>query len=250
MEPQMYRSLIELENHHWWFLGRRTIARWVFKKAQLPENAQILDVGTGAGGNMVTLADYGQVHGVEYEPTVRDHALKRGIGPVEHGKLPHEFPYGDKKFDLMTMFDVLEHIEEDAQTLKAMYERLNTGGYVYINVPAYKWMMSDHDRLNHHKRRYTCREIRALFKQAGFEMVFINYSNFFLFPLLVAVRVLDYFTRPKTGEYRFTVGQGMPGPFMNKLLYFIMASERAIMNVPLPFGISIVALARKPVSKA
>lgn len=250
MEPQMYQSLIDLEHRHWWFLGRRKIAEWVLRKAELPPNTQILDIGTGAGGNMVTLAKYGQVHGVEYEPMVREHALKHGIGPVENGKLPHDLPYGNKRFDLITMFDVLEHVEEDMESMKAMYARLNPGGYVYINVPAFQWMMSDHDTLNHHKRRYSRTQIRALFEQAGFDLCFINHSNFFLFPILVLVRVVDFFARPESREYRFTVGQGMPSPFMNKLLYRIMISERAIMNLPLPFGISIVALARKPKNKA
>ena len=240
MEPQIYKELAEQEDSHWWFCARRAIAASLLKRFKLPPDAHILDAGCGSGGNLEMLAGFGKVYGFELDDASRANAKARNIGPIEAGKLSDAIPFG-QSFDLITLFDVLEHIKDDQAALNALANRLKPGGLLLINVPAFQFLFSRHDELHHHFRRYEWANLKRKIEAAGLEIRLMNYWNCLLFPVAAAARLAEKIHPP-----RHALGSGTPPPFINKLLTNLVSAERFLLpRLRLPFGISIMAVAIK-----
>ena len=245
MEQHIYHRMREIEDAHWWFAGRRAIVRQALMSLNLPRAANILDVGCGTGGNLGLLAQFGNAHGVELDDGAAALARERGIGQIKKGALPDAIPFAGKSFDLAVMLDVLEHIDDDEASLAALGRLLKPRGYLLITVPAFMFLWGPHDVEHHHKRRYVARRLRACLEGAGFEVEHLSYYNSLLFPAVAAVRVLERFlpSRSSAADLR------MPGKVTNKLLRGILSSERHIVSrMRIPFGISLIAIARKKCS--
>src|SRR4029077_81559 len=131
-------------------------------RLKLPPKPRILEIGSGTGGNLVMLSSFGQVSAVEMDASARSIALQKTDGrfDIRAGFCPGGIPFANEKFDLICLFDVLEHIEEDIATLVAVKGLLASGGRVLMTVPAQQWLWSAHDEFLHHKRRYAARELR------------------------------------------------------------------------------------------
>ena len=243
MEQSVYQEHIEQEESHWWFVARRSICWSFLSKIILPKEADILEAGCGSGGNLPMLAKLGNVFAFELSEKMLRYAKSRNIGIVEYGKLPQEIPFAGKKFDLITMFDVLEHIEDDSSALRELEKRLNSGGVLFLTVPALPCIFSQHDRLHHHFRRYTKQELINKLQQAGFSIDYINYWNFFLFPVALTTRVLYFFSNSTT-----SIGTKTPSAWLNYVLIRLVSVERFIMSrIHFPIGLSILVVARKNV---
>jgi SAM-dependent methyltransferase len=239
MDPKAYEQMASLEDRHWWFLGRRRILSRVIARIPLPPAACILEVGCGSGGNLEMLSQFGQVFAVERSEIALPIARARGIGVVAEGELPHRIPFGSQQFDLIALLDVLEHLEEDKAALEALTKRLKPSGYMVITVPAYPWLWSTHDELNHHKRRYTPEQLRSLLKSVGLETYIFTFFNSFLFPLAAGIRLAQ-----KSLRLRESQDLKMPLPWVNWLLAEIFAAEAYLIpKFPLPFGLSLLAVA-------
>lgn len=248
MRTDLYTEMARVEDTHWWFKGRRSLIRHVLKKAGLAPQAVILDAGSGTGGNLALLSEFGRLHAVEMEDTARAMANARGIVQVEAGHLPDAIPFGTQAFDLAVMFDVLEHVEQDYDTLVALHKRLAPGGKLLLTVPAFEFLWSEHDVIHHHKRRYSLAPLIRLVERAGYKVKFASYINFWLFPLIACVRVLDRLTAGKLMGKKHGANAELrvpPAP-VNSLLEAVFASERGLMDIMrLPFGVSIILLAQK-----
>jgi len=245
MELAAYSELVQQEQNHWWFIARRAITRALLNRANLPANAAILDAGCGSGGNLSMLASYGAVSAFEMSEFMYARAKERSIGRVEQGKLPEQIPFANEQFDLITMFDVLEHIENDSAALSTLSARLKTGGKMLITVPAFGWLFSRHDQLHHHFRRYSRRELQTKLQNSGLEIELINYWNCLLFPVAVATRLVDFLIS-KVSKGQNTIGTKTPAPPINKLLAKLVSAEKFIIpRLPLPCGLSLVVVARK-----
>lgn len=243
MDPQIYQEMIGQEDTHWWFRSRRSIVASLLDNITLPEHAKVLDAGCGSGGNLQLLASKGELYAFEMNDTAREHAKKRGIATIEAGKLPDAIPFAGINFDLIGLFDVLEHVEDDKSALRALTGRLNTGGILCINVPAYQWLFVRHDRLHHHFRRYSRSELIHKVKTAGLKVEFVSYWNCLLFPVAVLVRILDRFNVPKD----HTIGSRKPSGLLNELLFRLVSVEHFLIpRIRLPFGLSLIMIARKP----
>jgi SAM-dependent methyltransferase len=145
-------------------------------------------------------------------------------------------------FDVITMLDVLEHIEDDKGVLAELFKQTAPGGVVHLTVPAYQWLWSSHDTLNHHYRRYTRSQIVSLFSETGFEVMKASYFNALLFPMVALVRIAERF-----GLYKPKDNFGTSGSLLNRPLAFFFALERFLLRSGnLPFGVSIVCVARRP----
>lgn len=243
MDSVVYNEHIENEETHWWFVARRAITRHILDRVKLPKNAKILDLGCGSGGNLPMLAPYGsELFGSEMNDKVREHSIKRNIASVAYGKLPDEIPFADQKFDLIAMFDVLEHIEDDHAALAAAAGRLEKDGVLLITVPAFQFLFSRHDKLHHHFRRYSKNQLKEIVTAAGFKIELLNYWNFFLFPVTVFARILDLFCSAD----KPAIGTKIPSSPINKFLIKLVSAERFLIpSVPLPFGVSLILVARK-----
>ncbi len=243
MQPEVYLALARVEDQHWWFRARRAIATRILRGLELPDNPAILEVGSGTGGNLAMLSQFGRLFAMELNPEARALSDRRSVVKAEHGMLPDRIPFGSQQFDLITAFDVLEHIEPDLETLVALRARLATGGKLLITVPAFRFLWSPHDESHHHKRRYRLRPLIRLVERAGYRIILANYCNFWLFPMVAAARLLD---RRKGVRYQNGVQLSIPPAPFNWLLEAVFASERYLHEVVrIPFGVSIVLLAQK-----
>lgn len=241
MDQELFHEMARVEEHHWWFSGRRKIVESVIDSLHLPPDADIFEAGCGTGGNLEMLARHGRLYGAELDDTARQYAIQRGIGTIEPGRLPDQIPFAPRQFDLVVLTDVLEHIDDDSGSLRALYARLKPGGRLLITVPAFPFMWSHHDETHHHKRRYRRQNLVDVVSGAGFSVNFVSYYNVLLFPIVAGVRVLR--KSAKNGSEQLTT----PPEIFNRLLGALFSSERHVLgHVSLPFGVSLILLAQRP----
>jgi SAM-dependent methyltransferase len=242
MNADLFIEMAHIEENHWWFVARREILETVISKLPLPAVAKILDAGCGTGGNLYMLSRYGSVYGVEMDGTARDFATARQIGTIASGSLPDNLPFTEKSFDLVVIFDVLEHLDDDVESLRTLRSQLKPGGFLLVTVPAYRFLWSRHDEIHHHRRRYTARELRKTIENTGYNISKLTYFNMWLLPFMIASRIAQKLTSGSVAE-----GREVPGPLVNRVMRCIFASERLLLgSVSLPAGGSLLALARNP----
>jgi SAM-dependent methyltransferase len=241
MEKQLYQEMYNIEEKHWWFVGRRKILFEITKR-KIGKVGQVLDIGCGTGVNAKWLGELGEeVYGVEMSDEVIELAKKRTPNlKVIKGEFPNiEI---SERFDLITLFDVLEHFEDDSDALKKIGALLNPGGYAVFSVPAFPFLWSEHDELAHHKRRYTARELREKLIQAGFSPVRITYFNTFLFLPIFLFRLMRKLLGLRGGKTDFFMA---PEP-SNFLLAKLFGAERFFLRfTDFPFVVSLLAVVKK-----
>lgn len=246
MRADHYDAHYALERSHWWFTARRSIVLTLLERelraeAALARPLKLLDVGCGTGGMLPYLAKYGTVVGVEPAPVAVEYAARQPFD-VRLGGLPAELPFDTgEKFDVITLLDVLEHVEADLEALVNLRKLLQPGGRLLITVPAFQFLWSGHDVINEHKRRYRRDELVGKLTATGFHVRLISYCNFALFLPIAAVRLVKRQFR-EHDEQNPSLGI-VPKP-VNTLLHRLFASERHVIpRLPLPFGVSLIAVA-------
>ena len=241
MEHSAYLDMAAVEERHWWFAGRRRVLKAIIGRLGLKQNAAILELGSGTGGNFMFLSDFGQVTAVEMNETARGISRSRpGAADVHAGMLPDDLPLGDRKFDLVCMFDVLEHVEDDAGALRAARAHLAPKGVLLLTVPAYQALFGPHDEALHHKRRYEAAGLRARLQEAGLRVERLSFANAALLPVAWVLRWLD-----KLLQRQQATGSAVPAAPVNALLAAVFGAEAWILpHVSLPFGLSLIAVAR------
>lgn len=242
MERDVYERMAELEQGHWWFVARRRILadllpRWI----DAGRSPRILEAGCGTGGNLVMLSQLGQVVAFEPDDAARQLAQRHGDFEIRPGLLPHDIPYERGGFDMVAALDVLEHVDDDAASLKAMADCLRPGGHLVLTVPAFPALWSKHDERHHHKRRYRRRDLVERVAAAGLALSHVTFFNTWLLPLIALVRF---------GKKILRLGdkgdETMPPPMFNRLLTGLFSSERFVLRLmPLPIGVSLLVVARK-----
>lgn len=240
MEAAAYHSLRDLQDRHWWFVGRRSIvARLIRRFVRLPERPRILEAGCGYGGNLAMLGQFGEIDAFELDDDARAYASLHAPRQVAPGLLPDRIGFDGEQFDLIAMLDVLEHVEDDFGALLALRQRLGADGSIIITVPALPWLWSSHDAIHHHKRRYTRTGMDRLLRRAGYATVSIGYFNCLLFPLAMVQRLATQLTHA-TGK-----PDNMPWPWLNRLFGDLFRLERHIVGrIGMPIGLSLYAVAR------
>jgi SAM-dependent methyltransferase len=245
MDKDFYFQYAAVEDKHWWFVGRREILNRVICQLKLPENAKILEAGCGTGGNLRMLSRHGQVAAMELDEIACQFANQRQVTEVRLGSLPHRIPFTDE-YDLIVAFDVIEHLDDDNSALLALRSHLKPGGYLVITVPAYKFLWSHHDDINHHKRRYRLQGLISVVRKANFTLRYGSYFNTLLFPLVAGVRLLQKLLRIENKSNGSSSDLALPSQPINQFLSILFASERHFMGkIRLPFGVSALIVAQK-----
>ncbi|HEV7163750.1 MAG TPA: methyltransferase domain-containing protein [Solirubrobacteraceae bacterium] len=232
----------QAEDRHWWYRGRRTVLDVVVAGLGSSEPARILDAGCGSGRNMVELARHGSVTGIELSETSVALARDRGAGEVLAGSIL-EMPFAEDSFDLAVSLDVIEHLEDDLAALRELRRVVAPGGSLLVTVPAYQWLWSGHDEINHHHRRYTRRSLQRVAEQAGWHQTRTTYFNSLLLPVAIVLRVLD---RVNTKTTESSLDLWVPPEPLNWTLERPLALEAALIKRGgrIPAGLSLLAVFR------
>jgi len=169
MQLDLYDKTYDLENRYWWYIGRR----YIFNKLlgyffPSGRDKKIADIGCGTGGVMKMLAEHGEVLGLDIEPRALDFCRSKGFDNVELMKGFYDTGLPSESVDLVAMFDVLEHFEDDVKALREINRVLDRDGYVLISVPALKFLWSELDQVAHHFRRYTKKRAGVQASESGF----------------------------------------------------------------------------------
>ncbi len=239
MERATYDRMAEIDGAHWWFVGRRKIIAGLIERyAPARRPLRILEVGCGTGSNIALLQGYGTVDAIEPDDAARALSTRRTGIAVKGGYLPDGVALDDGAYDLIVLLDVLEHIPGDRAALGGLATKLAPGGRLLLTVPAAPWMWSAHDVAHHHHRRYTTRSLRETVEAGGFRLIRQSHFNTVLFPLIAAVRLAGRLTGRHGGD------DAMPGKAVNGALAGLFGAERYLVGrVPLPFGVSLAAVA-------
>jgi SAM-dependent methyltransferase len=245
MDPSLYPRMAEVEDAHWWFASRRAIVDRILDRLELPADAAILEPGCGTGGNFPMLARRGRLFAIDADQSAIGFARARGLAQIALGSLPDEIPFGDQLFDLVVMTDVLEHLDDQAGALRALRMRLRPGGWLLLTVPAMAWLWSDHDVTHHHRRRYGANELGSLVAAAGFDVTYLSYYNFLLFPVIAGARMLQRAKRPDRAAADGRHDLAMPPRAINSILQRVFSTERYLVgSARIPFGVSLIVIAR------
>jgi SAM-dependent methyltransferase len=239
MDRAAFDLMADAERDHWWFRGRRDVIATAIRRAKPPVGATVLDAGCGSGGNLELLAGFGALQAFEFDARARAIAIARGICDVQAGALPDAVPFANQRFDLVGLFDVLEHLDKPVDSLSALAARLAPAGAIVLTVPVIPALWGPHDVHHQHMRRYTNQLLRDHLTSAGLRVEYLTHFNTLLLPLAIAQRVRER-------VLGYSARNLVPGPWLNQALYRVFRSElRLLPNTSLPFGLSLLAIARR-----
>ena len=243
MQAHHYPILYEVEETHWWYVGRRRIIQSLVEKISPTlnnPNPRILDVGCGTGANLKMLAAHGSAAGVDISPQAVDFCHERGLDSVKLGAI-EQLPYESSSFELVTALDVVEHLDDDVAGLKEIRRVLVRDGRVLLFVPAFMFLWGVQDDVSNHRRRYTLPSLLKAVEAAGFSVEWSSYANIsFFLPVLVVRSVMRWLGLRASTEYGINIS------LMNKPFSALFAAERFILKRGrFPFGVSAVCIARR-----
>ena len=266
MRPLNYEVMFDVEDNHWWFVGRRAVvfsqiedalgatiadARAKLSTGTDPSQIErtgtralpglrVLDVGCGTGATMDHLKRYGMPHGIDLSELPLKFSRRRGHQRTLRASAT-ELPFESESFDLVTALDVIEHLDDDAQGLSEIRRVLKPGAPVVIFVPAFQSLWGPNDVQSGHRRRYRLNQLRSVVEEAGLRVERVSYANIAMFiPIWLGRKILTLLGRDEQAENRIN------HPTINNLLAKIFSSEAGwLRNHTLPFGVSIICVARK-----
>ena len=250
MQPREYDIMYNLETGYWWHTGMIAIMDQVLGPTLEP-GSKLLDIGCGTGAKMQMLARRCDVWGIDMHPRAIELCESRGLTNLSIADAT-ALPFDDGGFTHAICCDVLQNLDDDSAGVREAYRVLGPGGYYYVAEQAYPILRSQHDLSQGAFRRYTRSRLRNLMGEAGFDIERMTSVNTVLFPLMAAVRLVNKVLHPpskiKSEDSRSDL-RPLPGP-LNYALWSILEAERAVLKKhDLPFGFTILTLARKPGNK-
>lgn len=242
MEKNYYKNYFRLEKEHWLFKIRRKIFLYFIKK-HTKSTSRVFDFGCGSGYMVRELQKIGyDAYGVDFEEEAINYGLSSGIKNLKVGT-GNKIDHTDESFDLVTAFDVLEHLDNEQPTVRELTRILKPGGRIIISVPAYDWLWGIQDEVSHHFRRYTVKSLSRVFKEPReLKIVEKTYFNTFLFLPIAVVRLISKWFNIYNRESDFELG----GRVLNAIFYFIFNLEFYFLKfMSFPFGVSILFILEK-----
>ena len=232
-DPSFFEHLKNAEENHFWFHVRR---KWIFDRIRkfIPPPAKVLEVGCGTGNVSSFLEQKGySVTGCEFYTE----AIKLswpGFMIVQGNA--NNLPFTDKSFDIVGLFDVIEHFQDDLAPLKEACRVLREGGIIVITVPAREELWSWVDEVSFHKRRYTKEKIKKIFSELQLNTLSIEYMFMSLYVPMKCIRA-----KGRRSNHLFKINC-----LVNAILTRFFDVERIISKgLSLPVGTSLMAIARK-----
>jgi ubiquinone/menaquinone biosynthesis C-methylase UbiE len=239
MDSTLYELFFELEDDHWWFQGRKDLVLSFLGRYKPCPRPRILDVGCGTGGMLAEYAKFGRSVGIDSAVEAAHFCQLRGLDMVLASGM--HLPVADSSMDVISALDVIEHVDDDCAMLREMRRVCVPGGIVLLTVPAFQFLWSSHDDLNHHKRRYIRADLAQRLDATGLRPLKLSYYNSLLMPAAVARKYLLK-ARNHGSEGHL---ERLP-PALNAAFRRILAFERPILSrADLPVGASIICAATR-----
>jgi SAM-dependent methyltransferase len=237
VEREYSEAYGEIYRRHWWWRAREEVVVETLRR-HLPKRggAEILDIGCGDGFLFDRLAEFGRAEGVEPESAMIGDRFRGRIYPVPFD----ERFQPNKRYAVVLMLDVLEHLREAKAALRHATELIEPGGTLLVTVPAFPALWTAHDDLNHHVRRYTRRSFRELAQGEALRIIEERYLFQALFPVKLALRAVESLFRlaPRVPS--------VPPAWLNQALRgYVRAEEKIFRKIPAPFGSSLLVVMRK-----
>lgn len=250
MNHEEYERMYRFEDTYWWFVARRHLIAslldgWYARDGQ----SEILDIGCGTGAMLDELAPFGHVMGADFAPEALAFCRQRGSHyPLTRADV-RRLPFAADSFDVVTAMDIIEHIDNDKAASAEIFRVLRPGGRLFVTVPAFQSLWSEHDEALHHYRRYTVPHLKDLFQRVGFAVPKMSYTVTSLFPLIWTYRQISNQLprRRANGEKKANlVNFSQP---VNAALLALSEWESALVRrMNLPFGVTVVCVAEKKAS--
>ncbi len=255
-DPAHFERLFAVEDRHFWFRARNQVLATVMRQitSGLKPGYRVLEVGCGTGnvlGMLNRTCTQGTVLGMDLFAEGLRYARRRTNCALVHGDI-NASPLR-QRFEVVGLFDVLEHLPDDVAVLRMLYEHLVPGGQLVITVPACPSLWSYFDEASHHCRRYGRVDLEQKLSQVGFQVDYVTYFMLSLFPLLWVGRKLSDISRNDregkgTGVDELAHRELKIRPITNATLYLLLAQEARLIarRGHLPIGTSILAVVRRP----
>lgn len=234
--------LYKFEEKHFWFKVRKNVILDAFTRF-INKNENILEIGAGTGNisRMLLSNGYSNVSVGDIHKKGLEYAKSYGI-QNRHLLDVTQMPFKEH-FDVIGLFDVLEHISEDSLVIRNIHKSLKEKGKFILTVPAHMWLWSKGADQSH-KKRYELFEIKELLESNNFKI--LKAKNFFLsiLPLLYLRKLLDKLDNNRQEQKQLT---GLEiNSFINEILYYVTNLENVLLRCFSPkVGGSIIAVAEK-----
>lgn len=242
---EVFPQLAGLETNHFWFQSRNRLILWALGR-YFPQAGTFLEIGCGTGFVLYGLHKkfpFLVLSGSEIYASGLDYAA----GRLEHAALfqmdARQIPF-ENEFHVIGAFDMLEHVREDEQVLKQMYQALRPGGGLILTVPQHPWLWSRQDEIACHIRRYRARKLKERVRSAGFELIRVTSFVSLLLPLMIISR----FRKSAPGKEFDAMAELKLNPLVNRVFEKIMDMEGAAISagISFPAGGSLLLVAKKP----
>lgn len=242
MNADEYEKMHQAETRHWFYVGKRQIARWAIERFGPATGARtLLDCGAGTG---LFAAEYAQLTGATVK-VMDDHAESLAMlrqrfpaSAVVTGSCA-AIPLPDASESCITLLDVLEHVEDDVAAVAELHRVLRPGGLLVISVPALMQLWSEWDVVLHHFRRYHRADLAALFGPEKWERRYLKYVN------TAALPAVWWLRRGRRAGDSHRSEEQIPPAWLNTILRWLFVFPAQRRWVPAPCGVGLLIVLRK-----
>lgn len=245
MGQSVFEIMYDVEDRHWWYVGLRDIVFSAVSRFRSGNpDISLLDAGCGTGGILARCDDL-RACGFDISAESLAFCRKRGCDRIAQASI-RDIPFKNQCFDAVVSLDVLccLDLEDNQGAFAEIYRVLKPGGVLILNLPAYQWLYSRHDRVVGSMHRYTAGELRRELEKVGFGISKLTYRNMFLFPAIAVKRLMDR-GLPENPETEESDIKEVPKA-LNALLSSALLFENILLsNISFPFGLSVFCVARK-----
>ena len=263
MNKDHYQNMYEFEDLHWWFCGHRNFIKTLLQQYFSPEKAALkdknlldksdsniklpllMDIGCGTGKTMEDLSAFSRIVGCDFHDEAIRFCKKRGDSLLVQASA-ESLPVCENSFDIVCILGVLHNkgIKDDQRVLNEAFRILKPDGVLIVHEPAFNFLYSVHEKVQHVRQRYDKWEINEKLINAGFNIKRVGYFNFFLFPIAILVRIVRKIVpslNNSQSDMRHTP------KLLNSILKTILFFEaKRLKTKNFPFGLSVFAVSLKP----
>lgn len=242
MELQEYHNLRQIEDTHFWFRSLHELVLHTLQRQSSDGTLTMLDAGCGTGGLAKKLEMLGVVECIDSSETAIRYCRERGLTHARVEDL-NTVTLQENRYDAIVSLDVLYHrgIRDVGMVLRTFFTALKPGGMLFLHLPAFEAFRSYHDACVHTRQRFRLQQTKKLVRGADFRVEHGSYRITLLLPAILLLRSLRAL---KTSEH----SDLQPlHPFINIPLLFVSRLENALTRlIPMPIGLSLYVIARKP----